>query len=58
MYHNNHNDIYDDNNINNDNNYNKNQFDLSLSNDKSDDWLIRKKKGSVNIRTLGRLKSH
>ena len=44
MYHNNHNDIYDDDNIDNDNNYNKNQFDLSLSNDKSDGWSDQEKK--------------
>ena len=33
MYNDNHNDIYD-----NGNNSNRNQFDLSLSNVKSDDW--------------------
>ena len=34
MYKDNHNDIYDNNNISN-----KNQLDLSLSNIKSDDWI-------------------
>ena len=34
MYNDNHNNIYDD----DDNNDNRNQFNLSLSNVKSDDW--------------------
>ena len=46
MYNDNHNDIYDN------NNNNKNQFDLSLSNVKSDDWsnCACLKKAIVNIR--------
>ena len=48
MYSDNHNDIYDNNNHNN----NRNQFDLSLSNVKYDDWsnCACLKKTIVNIR--------
>ena len=47
MYNDNHNDIYDNNNISN-----KDQLDLSLSNVKSDDWWLEwlRKKAMVNIR--------
>ena len=55
MYKDNHNDIYDNNNISN-----KNQLHLSLSNVKSDDWIDYKKKAIVREKkqTLGRLRSH
>ena len=49
MYNDNHNDIYDNNNISN-----KDQLDLGLSNVKSDDWSDSKKQ----LLTIGRLKSH
>ena len=46
MYHENHNDIYDNNNISN-----KNQLDLSLSNVKPDDWWLEwLKRKKINIR--------
>ena len=45
MYNENHNDIYDNNNISN-----KNQLDLSLSNVKPDDWWLEwLKRKKINI---------
>ena len=51
MYNENHNNIYDNNNISN-----KNQLDLSLSNVKPDDWWLECLKRKKLI--LGRLQSH
>ena len=52
MYNENHNNIYDNNNISN-----KNQLDLSLSNVKPDDWWLEWLKRKKKL-TLGRLQSH
>ena len=52
MYNENHNNIYDNNNISN-----KNQLDLSLSDVKSEDWWLEWLRRTKKI-TLGRLQSH